>query len=126
MSKFQIVILGICVLCIIGGVIAFATYKGGSSGTTLPSITIWGTFPSDTFNKYVASINTTLPQALTVKYVQQDPATFDGAFVNAIATGQGPDAILVPADMLLPLENKLVFIPYSAYPQRTFLDTYVQ
>ena len=126
MSKFQIITLGIFVLAIVGGVIAFATFKGSSSSATLPSVTIWGTFPADTFNLYVSNINSKLAQPVAVKYVQESPDSFSTDFVAALARGTGPDGILITADMLLPHEDKLTLIPYSALSQRAFLDSYIQ
>jgi multiple sugar transport system substrate-binding protein len=126
MSKFQIITLAVFVICIIAGVAAFALYRGGKATSSLPPITVWGTFPGSTFNQYVSDIDSTLSQGVSVTYVQKDPATFSADFVKALATGQGPDAILIPADMILPEENKLTLIPYSAFPQRNFMDTYIQ
>lgn len=126
MSKFQLIVLGIFVLFIVAGVVSFATYKGSSSDTQLPTITMWGTFPESTFNTYINSINQTLAQSIDVTYTQKTPAQFSGDFVAALARGQGPDAILITADMLLPHLDKLSLIPFSALPQRTFQDTYIQ
>ena len=126
MSKFQIITLAIFILAIIGGVIAFATFKGGSSGTTLPTITIWGTFPADVCNKYVANVNATLPQALKVSYVEESPDSFSQDFVAALARGTGPDGILIPTDMILPHEDKLTLIPYGALSERSFMDSFIQ
>ena len=127
MSKFQVIILGIFVVFIIAGVVAFAMYKGGgSSASKLPAITIWGTFPSNVFDQYVANINNNSATPISVTYKQDDPSTFSQDFIAALARGNGPDAILIPADMLLPHEDKLALIPYSALPERTFLDSYIQ
>ncbi len=126
MTKFQIIVLGIFVAFIVIGVIAFATFKGSTGTSSLPSITVWGTFPADTFNTYVAKISTTLPESLTINYKQESPQQFPQDFVAALARGIGPDVILIPSDMLLPEENKLTLIPYGTLPQRTFLDTYIQ
>lgn len=126
MSKFQIIVLAIFVLCIIAGVAGFALYRGGSSSTALPAITVWGTFPANTFNTYVGTINNGLASRITINYVQENPAAFHADFINALANGSGPDAILIPADMILPEMTKLTPIPFSALPERTFLDSYVQ
>ncbi len=126
MSRFQILTLAGFVICIIIGVIAFATFKGSSGTATLPPITVWGTFPADTFNLYVSKINQGLQQAVTVKYVQKKPDQFSPDFIAALARGAGPDAILIPSEMILPHEDKLALIPYSAFPQRTYLNTYIQ
>ncbi len=126
MSKFQVIILSIFVLFIIVGVVAFATYKGTGSNNAVPPITIWGTFPANTLDDYLTKINNTLQDPIVITYVQKSQAQFSGDFIAALARGTGPDAILVPADILLPHYDKVALIPYSALPQRTFIDTYIQ
>lgn len=126
MSKFQAIILGIFVIFIVAGVAAFATFKSSNTSSQLPAITIWGTFPQNAFDNYVAKINLTLASQLRITYVQKDQSEFSQAFIGALANGQGPDAILIPADMILPHLNKITPIPYTALPQRTFLNTYIQ
>ena len=124
-SKFQIIILIIFVVFIVSGVALFATYKGNGSANLLPPITIWGTFPKDKFDLYVSKVNQTLQSPLSITYVEEKPESFLNDFIAALARGNGPDVILVPSDALLPSEDKLTVIPYSAYPQRTFIDTYI-
>ncbi len=126
MSKFQMIVIGIFVVCIIAGVAAFAMFKGGSSSTALPQITIWGTFPKDIFDQYVSKINNTLPQSISIDYVQKTTTQFSKDFIATLARGSGPDAILIPSDMILPHMDKIVPIPYSALPQRDFMDTYIE
>ena len=93
----------------------------------MPSITVWGTFPADTFNQYVSKVNSTLQNGIVVRYVQEDPSTFSQDLTTAVVRGTAPDAILDnPSDMILPQEDKLTLIPYSALPQRTFMDSYIQ
>jgi len=126
MSKFQFIVLGIFTLFIIVGVISFATYKGGDFEEQLPAITVWGTFPENTFNAYVNSINQSLASPISIAYVQKTQQQFSGDFIAALARGIGPDAVLISADMILPHLDKFSLIPFSALPQRTFQDTYIQ
>lgn len=126
-NTFQIVVLGIFVLFIIIGVVAFAFYKGNSAAdSTLPAITVWGTFSKSTFDQYVANISNHSTKQLSVTYVEKSLSQFSQDFIAALARGQGPDAILIPAELLLPHEDKLVTIPFSSISQRDFLDTYIQ
>ncbi|MCX6719387.1 MAG: extracellular solute-binding protein [Candidatus Taylorbacteria bacterium] len=126
-SKFQIIVLAFFVVCIVAGVIFFATYKGsGSTGTDSVTVSIWGTFPAEAFNSYVNKLSLTLPQKINVKYTQKDPATFSQEFNAAASRGKGPDALLIPADMLLPQFGVITLIPYSVLDQRTFKDTFIQ
>lgn len=125
-SVFQIIIIALFVIFIIAGVAAFALYKGGSANASLPAITVWGTFPADTFNQFVTKVNSTLPNGIVVHYVEEDPRTFTQDLTNAVVRGTAPDAILITPDMILSQEDKLTLIPYSALAERTFLDSYIQ
>lgn len=124
-SKFQIITLAFFVIAIIAGAASFALYKGSSGAKPLPPVTIWGTFPADVFNNYVSSINSGLSSSMQVSYVQFKPEDFSKNFVNALALGQGPDAILVPSEMLLSQSNKLALVPYSVFPKDVFFNTYI-
>ena len=124
-SKFQIIVISIFVICIIAGVAAFATYKNSNSNATLPAITVWGTFPSTAFDQFVSTVNNSSATQMTVKYTQKDQSSFLNDFVAALARGSGPDVVLIPADMLLPAEDKLLPIPYTAYPQASFMSAFV-
>lgn len=125
-TKFQIIVLIVFLIFLVAGVASFALYKGGDSSASLPAVTFWGTFPADTFNGYLAKVNTSLSQPITVNYVQKSPSTFSQEFIAALARGQGPDGVLISADMLLPHYDKLVAIPFEAFPQRTFIDSFVE
>ena len=124
-SKFQLIIFIVFILFIAAGVAAFATYKGSSSGSQLPTITVWGTFPKDVFDQCVIQVGNSLSSPISVKYVQESPDAFLQDFISALARGAGPDAVLIPADMILPAEDKLVPIPYSALPQASFKSAYI-
>jgi ABC-type glycerol-3-phosphate transport system substrate-binding protein len=125
MSKFQLIVFGVCIVAIIGGAIAFATYKG-SQGTTLPVVTIWGTLPETTIDKYVQQINLSRSQQIQVNYTEVNASDFSNTFINALAKGQGPDIILIPQDMLSRYADQIVPIPYTTLTQRDFMNTYVE
>jgi ABC-type glycerol-3-phosphate transport system substrate-binding protein len=126
MSKFQIIILSIFIIFLVAGVIAFATFKGGTTTTELPAISVWGTFPQDTFDQYVTRINTSLSQQIKITYTYKRPEDFSADFISALARGMGPDAILISADSILLHADKILPIPYSSFPQRDFMDTFIQ
>ncbi len=127
MSKFQIIVLAFFVVCIVTGVIFFATYKGSNSGgTDSVSISIWGTFPADAFTSYLNKLNLTLPKRISVAYTQKDPGTFSQEFNTAISRGRGPDAILIPADMILPQMGVITPVPYTTLDQGTFKNNFIQ
>ncbi|MDQ5893584.1 MAG: multiple sugar transport system substrate-binding protein [Patescibacteria group bacterium] len=125
MSKFQIILTSVFVLFIIIGVVLFATYKGDGGQAELPPITVWGTFPEPLLTKYITNLNITRPSPLKIEYTQISEANFDKAFIEALARGLGPDAILVSQDLLHKHEDKVVPIPYSVLSQRDFQNTFV-
>jgi len=61
-----------------------------------------------------------------VNYVEKNPATYYGDLLEAIATGHGPDLVILDSSSVLPIRNKLYVLPYDTYPLRTFRDTYVE
>jgi len=126
MSKFQVVVLAIFIICIVAGVALFATYKGQEAEGTLPPVTIWGTFPADIFTSLVSQLNSTRPTSIAVNYVEKSAATFDRDFIEALARGQGPDAILIPHSLLLRHEDKVIPIPAEVLTERDFRNTYIQ
>jgi len=73
----------------------------------------------------VAGVNQTLSLPLGVTYIQKNQNSFSQEFIAALARGTGPDAILLPVDMLLSHLDKITPIPYEALPARTFMDSYI-
>ena len=122
-STFQLVFLAVFVLVAIVGVAVFAGF-GGSSKAAVPKATIWGTIPAFFITDTVRILNAS-SNALEVTYVQKDPQTFQNEFVNALAEGNGPDAVLLSDDMLYTFRNKLQPIPYTAFALRDFQSTFI-
>jgi ABC-type glycerol-3-phosphate transport system substrate-binding protein len=126
MSKFQIILISVFVLSIIAGVIAFASFKGSGGVAELPAITIWGTFPGDIFSQYITKINMNRSQSLKIAYTEILETDFDKVFVEALARGNGPDAILIPQDLIHKHEDKVVLIPYTVLTQRDFKNAFIK
>jgi multiple sugar transport system substrate-binding protein len=122
-STFQIAFLSIFILIAIVGIAVFAGF-GGSSRAAVPKATIWGTTPGYYVNELVRNINirSTLIEVL---YIEKDPDTFQAEFVNALAEGTGPDAVLLSDDMLYSQKNKLQPIPFTLFPERDYLNTFI-
>lgn len=126
MSKFQLIIIAVFVVGIITGVVVFATQKSTSSSNELPNITIWGTFPSAMFNRYISEVNLNRTQALKITYTQIPEDSFDQSFIEALARGKGPDAILIAQDMIYKHEDKIIPIPYTVLSKRDFQNNFIQ
>ncbi len=125
MSKFQLALTAVFVICIIGGVVAFATYKSSSTDNALPPISIWGSFPAITFNDYIQKLNLTLATPIAIQYTEISQSNFRQNFIEALANGGGPDAILIRQDDITGFMDKILVIPNTVITQRDFQDTYV-
>jgi ABC-type glycerol-3-phosphate transport system substrate-binding protein len=125
MSKFQLIFITVFVICIIGGVAAFATYKSTSESNRLPLVTIWGSFPASVFNSYINKINQNISNPLNVSYVEISQQNFRQNLIESLANGQGPDAILIPQTDLYGYYDKIIPIPNEALSTANFKSSFV-
>ncbi len=122
-SVFQIVVLAGFMFLAVVGIAIFASFGGASRGA-IPKATIWGTVPGQVISELVRNINIA-DNVIEVDYVQKAPETFENEFVNALAEGRGPDAVLLTDDMLYAQRNKLQPIPFTMFDERTFRSTFI-
>lgn len=126
LTKFQIVVLAIFAAGILTGIAVLALIKGENQETTLPPITVWGVLPNNVVQNFVAQINLTREEQLTIDYVEKDPSIIERDLVEDLALGKGPDALLIPQEMLLTFENKLLTIPYTTVNARDYKNTFIE
>ncbi len=122
-SVFQIVVLSVFVFVAIVGIAIFAGF-GGLNQEALPRAVIWGTVPGGIVNEVVRNINAN-KTVIELTYVQKEPETFEEDFVNALAEGRGPDAVLLSDDMLYTQRNKLKPIPFTVFTERDYQNTFI-
>ena len=128
-SKLQTILLAVFGVAILVAVLMFSGViptpggKGGSTGAK-GTVVLWGTLDDATMRKLLYDFNEA-HQGVVVNYVQKNPDTFNSDLVEAIASGTGPDLIMMPADSIIQNASVIFHIPYTAITQRTFLDTYV-
>ncbi|MES2213488.1 MAG: extracellular solute-binding protein [Patescibacteria group bacterium] len=125
MSKFQIALTTIFVLCIVVGIALFASSKA-SDPSLSAHLVVWGPFPADQFDALYQNSSLKSNKLTTVTYVKKDPANFDSDFIEALADGAGPDMVILRDDMQYKYHNKLFPIPYKNFTERTFKDTFIE
>ncbi len=123
MSKFQLALLILFGLAIVGGIVAFSIYKGSGAVTT--DLAIWGTLPSNTWNAWYAGSPLYQNRAYRINYTYVSEDNFDSELTNAIAEGRGPDIVLAFHDRILKQIGKLMPIPYASFALRSFQDTFI-
>lgn len=126
-NNFQIILIAVFAVCIIVGVIIFSKAKG-DPGIVFPEITIWGTAPQGVFDKVYGEVNAERNKKdgiLKITYVEKRAEDFDHDFIEALAGGVGPDAIILSQDLIIRYQDKLFTIPFKSFPLRDFRDTYI-
>jgi multiple sugar transport system substrate-binding protein len=124
MTKFQLILTGVFVAFILIGVLVFSFSKGSSK--PIVPVVMWGTIPTDVFAKAFAVTTLATDRTISLNYVQKNASTFDGDFLNALATGKGPDVVLLSQEEIFKNQSKLFTIPYANYAERDYLNTFVQ
>ena len=124
MSKFQIIFLFVFAFFIIGGLVLFSMYRNTSSDG--PPVMMWGTMKHSLASAYINEVIQSTKSKTKIIYIEKQSSTFDEEFLEALATGRGPDAVLLSNDQIFRQQNKLIRIPYSSLSERDFKSAYVQ
>ena len=123
MNSFQIIVLGIFAFFIVAGLAAISLVKQ-NAGAEVISLTMWGSVDKDLVESIIGS--TVNSETLKVSYREIPEWSLDKEIVEALAVRRGPDMLLLPLPLLTRYKDKLLVIPYSTYPERTFKDTFMQ
>lgn len=124
-NTFQLIVLAIFGICIVVGVAVFALVRS-SSQVDRVAVTVWGTLNQATFGELLKATGLDKDESLSITYVEKRPETFDSEFVEALASGSGPDLIFLPHESILKHRNKIFPIPYESFSERTFKDTFIE
>jgi multiple sugar transport system substrate-binding protein len=124
MKNFQIIALGVFIMFAVGGIIFFAAFQGKGDNAEA-KITLWGLVPGNQMDSLLGGLGLA-DGAIEVTYEQKLPESFDRELVEALAEGKGPDMVLLPHDMLLRHEAKIVPISTDTLSERTFRDTFIE
>ncbi len=123
---FQYIITGLFIFFIVVGAILFSTYRTNSQNSRVINISIWGTLSAESFNSFVNSYFSDADLKYTVRYVEKNSTTFDSDLVEAMASGVGPDAIILPNDLIVRYTNKIYTIPYAVLSEVNFKQDFIQ
>lgn len=129
MSLFQIITIGVFIFFIVFAVLVFSgiiplfgTSPDGVGGT----VTMWGTLPASSLDGSIAELNIQNEGVFTLNYVEKSEDTFDAEIVEAIASNRAPDLILLPQDLIVRQENKVIPISYDSLSVRDFKNTFIE
>ena len=124
MTKFQLILTGVFGVFILLGVIVFSAYRG-SSGDAV-TVVVWGTMPQSSFSNVIKETSLYQNKEYNVQYVEKSRAEFDADFIEALASGDGPDLFMLPSEKILTHRNKIFPIPYNVFTARQFKDSFIE
>ena len=129
MLNFKTIFLAVFIIAAIAGMLVFAGIIGGgntasTSTTVTGSVTLWGTFSQEAMGPYLQDFGLH-NQNIQIAYVQKDPATFGDDLVEALASGNPPDLVIMPDNLLNRFEDKITHVPYASLPASTFDSTFI-
>lgn len=124
MSKFQLILTGVFGAFIVIGVLVFSFARTNSK--VVSNIVVWGTVPQEVFDSVLYQSAIGKDKTLAIRYIAKNEATFDTEFIEALASGTGPDAVMLSQEGILKNRTKLFAIPYASYPERNFKDTFIE
>ncbi len=126
-SPFQIGILIFFIVCVAVAMLLFTgvigkdkTVNQGSKG----SVTLWGTYQQSVMGKMISEYNTSHPKSTSIVYVPIQAGTLETNLAEAIASGNGPDMVMINQEQIFKNQSKLYTIPYESLPEATFRATY--
>ncbi|MBI3634173.1 MAG: extracellular solute-binding protein [Candidatus Yonathbacteria bacterium] len=127
-NTFQAVVFGGFIILLLIGFLGFSgkiPFPSGSKDVNYGEVVLWGTIPSSVMQSTISEKVST-DQNVIIKYVEKNRETFTRDFVEAVASGNAPDLILVAQDEILSNVNKLSLIPYQSVTERVFKDTFIE
>ncbi|MDO8521146.1 MAG: extracellular solute-binding protein [bacterium] len=128
--RFQYIILAVFGIMAVVAVAVFSvapekedTAVAGAKGNAV----IWGTFSKTReLDDVIKKFNEVYKESFSISYDYHDPQTFDGGIVEALASGRGPDILLLPDDLVLRHSDKIELISYQSVPPDVFQSSFVQ
>ncbi len=115
---------GLFGLFLVGGVIIFSAYRGSSQNAV--SVAVWGTLPQQSFTNIIQKTPLYQSKEFNVQYVEKSEEDFDADFIEALASGSGPDLFMLPNEKILKHRNKIFAVPYDVFSERQFKDAFIE
>ncbi len=126
-STFQTIILVVFGAFIVIGMAYFSLGAGSGkkdSSKLRNNITIWGTLPDSIIMNTMHDI---FPKnSGKIIYKQKRKNVFNKDLIDALASGKGPDMILLPQNLILQYSDKIYPVPYKSMSVRDFKNRFIQ
>ncbi len=125
-SPFRMIVLMIFMGFAGIGMIMFALYKATGTADDIGTVNVWGTIPESQFAEFLNELSFSDRRVENINYRFVPKTDFDTTLVNALASGRGPDMILLTNEHMLRHGDRVFITPYEQYDARSFKDTYIE
>lgn len=125
LSTFQVVSLAIFGVLIVVGVGVFAAFGGLLGNTAVGPVTLWGTLDSAAMTNLLEALRSQDKSFENITYAEKDPATYENDLLNALASGNGPDLMLLPDRDVQSFRDKVLPLSYGAMSRGAFTSSFI-
>ena len=126
LRPFQVIVLAIFGFLALLGLVLFASFQGfGRTDEQIGTVVIWGTLPERQVSPALEQLKGLHKEFAKVSYVERSDATLDTDIANAIASGTGPDLVLMSQEHLAAESGRLTLLPFSSMSERAYRDRYL-
>ena len=126
---FQIVLLLFFGAFFVIGIFSFVIFNSSSKDSISAvdySIDIWGTVPRRNIDVALGFIEREhFDQYGAIRYIEYSEKDFLDIFTNELASGRGPDLIILKHEDILNQRERLVEVSYDVYPRSTFESIFI-
>lgn len=122
MDKWKVMVFGGAGIFILILVIAF--FVGRTPPAQKAFLEFWGVDEKDSWTEIITSFNSQFPN-IKINYTKKSPINFEREWLEALATGKGPDVFAIPHHWLAVHQNKLAPAPLEIISFQNFQDSFV-
>ena len=98
---------------------------GGGNNVVKTAVSMWGTLPEKKIKPVISVINEDKSAPFKINYFEKNPVSYENELINALASGKGPDFLIISQDMVLKNKDRIFLVPFASYPERKFKDDFI-
>ena len=124
MSKLQVgIYVGVILITLVVVFIFLGVIPGLREKTFTTEVIIWGTYPEDTIKNFFGAWREE-HSTISLIYEEKNPNNYRAEILEAIATGNAPDIIMLPDSLLHTMQNKISPMPAITMTEREYKETF--
>lgn len=126
-TPFQLTIMGffgLTALAAVGVLSGIIKLPQSADAKVSGSVVMWGTIDEKAF-QFTENFLKTVNKNISFKYVQKSQVNFEPALSEAIASGRGPDLILISQEQILRNKSKIALQPIDPNGILSYKNSYI-